>query len=471
MNQLFIDIAEELEKVEWEGEKRGRKVNNFPDPIPQNWPMASDLNDMMKKVDEQGRSVGEHVKGVVASINKLISSDLAPRKFLISSNDIHIDNNAYRLMEQARGYCWFEPSAPFKNKDNIFPSGVLRIAALYHDIGKLISGDHHVSRGVRYMRDISEYNRQDIEKLFDNVNDSRDFWALLRHHDVFGCLCTGEASLPALSAIFRWDYPQDETPPIEKTQLAYLSYLAWLNIADIDATLLKPLGGITTIEAYRYFTDWLEVKDYLADGQGLSKGANREKFRNWSLRVSSQPDRAIKRISRLIATCYRKEMQTIAPESQIEAIVQEELQALQGHRLERFCYYFARFCKLDYGLRFFYILMRDALLDENLLRRTGKSPGSEFPGKVKPTSVQDNQAKVKAIRRMVNKTCLVLHRIVEDYEDLVGGDQRVTPLLTVDMSGLMRPDATGWAICKSLKEIPSRALGWIADEVSVRLYN
>ncbi|MGD0339988.1 MAG: HD domain-containing protein [Bacteroidota bacterium] len=465
---MFVEISNTLANTAWEGEGKERQVINFPYPIPINWPMANELNEMIKKVDDQNRSVGDHVKGVVASINNLLRPDFSPLNFLIKSDDATLNGRAYGLMAEACKYCWFDPSALFKNMNIEFSKGILRIGALYHDIGKLISGDYHVVRGVRYMRDVKDSWQHEIEDLFENVNDSRDFWALLRHHDIFGCLCTGEASMPALSDMVSWSV--DRIPSNEKRALAYISYLAWLNIADIDSTLLKILGGITTVEAYRYLSDWEDLRNYLADNRSVHGIINRNEFKDWALDVSSHPESTIRRINRLVATSYRKEMGSIAPESNIKAIVEEELRALLGSRLERFCYCFARFCKLDYSLRFFYLLMRDSLLDEKLLERTDDTDVTQFPTKVRPINTSNERSNIRALRKMVKNTCLVLNRLVEDYGNLVVGDLHSSPLIMVDMSGLMRPEATGWAICRSLKESPSRALGWITDEVSIRLY-
>ena len=468
MTELFLSVSNKLSDTKWKVTEKERSVINFPDSFPTDWPIVNELNAMMEKIDEQNRSVGDHVKGVVASINTLLKPNFDSRDFLIKSGIDELDGRAYGLMAEARKYCWFKEMALFRSIENDYSKGLLRIAALYHDIGKLISTDYHIIRGVRYMRDVKDSWRNEIENLFDNVNDSRDFWSLIRHHDIFGCLCTGEASMPALSDIVSWSV--DQITPNEKSEFAYISYLAWLNIADIDSTLLKILGGITTVEAYRYLSDWEELKNYLVDSRGTPITVNRNEFKNWTLDVSKYPHSTIRRITRLVASCYRKEMSSIAPESDIKAIVEEELRSLLGSRIESFCFCFARFCKLDYGLRFFHLLMRDSLLEENLLERSDNSGNTEIPKEVRHTNINSKESNIKALRNMVKNTCLVLHRLVEDYGDLVVGDMNSSPLLMVDMSGLMRPEATGWAICRALKESPSRALGWITDEVSIRLY-
>ena len=95
-------------------------------------------------------------------------------------------------------------------------------------------------------------------------------------------------------------------------------------------------------------------------------------------------------------------------EYEIQSLVEEELQSLLGPRFEHFCYCFAWFCKLDYGLRFFYLVMRTALEDEGLLKNK------------KNISVKrEKLLEHKALRIMVVYTCLVLQRIVQEYGHLV----------------------------------------------------
>jgi hypothetical protein len=422
--------------------------------------------------DDVGRSIGDHVKGVVASINALIDPLLTPTNFMVHSGNPLIDGKAAGLMSEAHTSSWFREPALLRSHDDTcdFAHGLLRIAALYHDLGKLVSTDHHVSRGVHLMRDVRDDYRQQVENLLDDPEDRSMFWALLRHHDIYGCLCTGEASLPAMSDMVGWAHTERPTRGLDRSVGAYLTYLLWLNIADSDAQLRSILGGITAVEAYRYLSDWEELKEYLLDAHQQGHTVKREEFRDWLLGVDGHPDRTVRRITRLVATCYRKEMNAIPPESEIQTLVEEELRALHGARLEDFCYCFARFCKLDYGLRFFYILMRDTLLEEGLLKRADSSKDNEFPAKVELREQVDEQARLKSLRKMVDRTCFVLDRIVEDYGHLVTGDQRSSPLLGVNMSGLMRPENAGWAICQSLKKYPSRALGWIGDEIGVWVY-
>lgn len=477
MNTNILEISRKLEHVKWirEGHRLGWKIINFPDLIPDNWPTAYLLKKIFEKnlSDDQGRNIGEHVKGVIASINDLIGSKI-PDDFLISSNDYESDNDAKQLIKQAYGISWigFDSTPLFENRD--LDKALIRVAALYHDVGQLISTDRHISRGVHLLRDVNVRNRQEIENLFDDIIDKRNFWALLRHHDLYGCLCTGEASLPAISDMVSWTHPKDSTHRIIKSVAKHFTFLLWLNIADVNARLfnIPSLGGITTVEACRYLNDWKNIKNFLTNDKGNPREVKREEFKNWLLEIASRPEMTINRITRLISSGYRKEMGSIPPDQIIETFVEEELQALLGPRLEIFCYRFARFCKLEYGLRFFYLLIRHALIEAGLIEYKNKKNESDYPKDeaIKKSKQESEELVFKALRIIVNRTCLILNRIVEEYGHLVDNNHITTLRVGVDMSGLMRPKETGWSICQSLKQAQSRALWWISDEISVWLF-
>lgn len=485
---LLKEISQGTSNVKWRRTRTGRSKVLHVLPVPSYWPISEVLNELINC----NPRVGNHVKGVLASVNELIEGSFEPSE---SEADPKANSESRKLLRRICDFCFtvgLDNGLIENEQEREFSVALLRAAALYHDVGKTISSDHHVSRGVHLMRDVSEDYRRSVENgLFSTFKERRDFWALLRHHDIYGCLCTGEASLPALFDMVSWSGSERKEPtPLNKRPVAYLSYLALLNIADSDSSLLfnpnTQLKGITTVEVCRYLTDWGKIKGYLweeyvKDGDFIK----REQFKNWSLAVASHPEEAIRRITRLVASCYRAEMSgDEVPEAYISRLVEDELQSLHGARIEQFCYLFARFCKMDYGLRFFYILMRHALMDpEHRLKRwkrvgARKSPKSRenhFPelDDLEPLRLRSAERKRRredCLRKVVNRTCLILSRMVEDYGHLVAADQRSSPLLCVVMAGLMTPVSTGWAICRSLKDAPSRALRWISDEIGVRLY-
>ena len=318
------------------------------------------------------------------------------------------------------------------------------------------------------MRDVKDEDRRAVESLFQNLAERRCFWSVLKHHDIFGCLCTGEASLPALADIVGWTATDELQTRYVSSAAARISFLLWLNIADVNAVLanVPSLRGITTVEAQRYLTDWLELKNFLIMEDGNPRPVQREEFKTWALEKESHAERTIRRITRLVATCYRKAFGGIDPskEMEIQILVEEELQALHGPRFERFCFRFARFCKLDYALRFFDLLLEGTLRDEPSLRHIIPKPKVELRAQIQ------QHAEQRVLRNMVSRTCAILHRVVEEYGHLVDRKDRSAPRLGVDFSSLMQPKETGRAICESLKTTPAAALWWIIDEIGVWLY-
>lgn len=443
-NTALEQISAALAVANW------RETNGTVEPTPidvaDSWPLSRQLRNMMEKSDSQGRSVGSHVAGVIASVNQLLSESYSPEKFFVPSGNKTYDSTTLGLAWKAVNLCWGPKSLLFGTRKT-FAESFLRVAALYHDIGKTISDDHHVSRGVHLMRDVNETTRRAVETLFDNVPDRRCFWNVLRHHDAFGTLCTGEASFPALADLVAWFESKDVPPSPFHSPLSQMSLLLWLNIADVNAVLAAIPGvrGISTVEAGRYLADWEDIQNHFGEEGKQRSATNREDFRRWAFQRAATAEMTIGRIARLVASSYKRVAGRISPDTEalIATLTEEELQALHGPRFERFCSRFARFCKVDYGLRFFYALMAHAR-------------------KSHPTD--------DGISRMVSWTCLILQRIVEEYGHLVDQDERSAPRIGVDLSKLMQPEETGRAICESMETNQSGALWWIIDEVGIWLY-
>jgi len=445
-DMMLTRISSRLSNVTWQKDN-GNTVLSQMIKIDNTWPISADLKRMMRTIDSQKRSVGQHTSAVVASVNQLLSESFVPVQFFIQSDNENYDNTTYELAFSARNKCWGQLTSPsIFGTYKKFAEEFLRVAALYHDIGKTMSDDHHVSRGVHLMRDVNGNNRQAVEALFSNVGDRRCFWNVLRHHDIFGTLCTGEASYPALVDMVAWYPSKDVAPSPFHSPLAQISLLLWLNIADVNASLavIPAVRGISTVEAGRYLSDWNHFYGHFSEErQPLT--TNREDFKRWALQRAATAEMTIQRITRIVASCYKRIVGSISPEieAQIATLMEEELQALHGPRFERFCYRFARFCKIDYGLRFFYKLM-------------------DYARKTHPAD--------EGISRMVSWTCLILQRLIDEYGHLVEQDERSVPRIGVDLSKLMQPEQTGQAICESMETNQAGALWWIVDEVGIWLY-
>jgi hypothetical protein len=483
--KLFSEMSLHLKELRWEFKEdpgsgtRERKLPNFK--VPDNWPMALKLNELILDPQKPYNGAGQHIKGVIASINEIVAPDLKPGIFHIRSGDRDTDQLAEKLMWNIHQFCIQCGQIISEPQESEFAVGLLRIAALYHDIGKWISNDHHVSRGVHLMRDVSTKDRNDICDIFNNFNERRSFWYILRHHDIFGCMCTGEASFPSFYDMVSWSGIENLESAPNRKLVANLSYVALLNIADSDSSLFfnvfTKLQGITAVEVTRYLSDWNDLKGFLWDEVANRNHVKRELFKAWLLEISGRPECTIRRLGRLVSSCYRAVMpDEPLVENEVARLVEDELQMLHGSRFEQFGQLFARLCKVDYGLRFFYLLMKHELLDPEaplITRVNTKEKEEVFPKNLKVIKLSDaerEQRRTRCLRRMVHRTCRIFERIVEDFRPLLHGDTRATPLLSVNMSGLMVPPETGWAICRALKENSSSGLGWISDEIGVRLY-
>jgi hypothetical protein len=432
----------------------------FESAVASDWPLRAKLTEMItgNAGPDHHRWVGPHVAAVLACLNGYLPVANPAQLFVVTGNNA-VDNDAQGAGMWAYTACWggglpdgLPARAYFGQGSQIeFAKAFMRTAALYHDIGKTISDDRHVSRGVHLIEDVIEGGRRSIESLFGDLWDAECLLALLKHHDVFGCLCTGEASLPALADMIQWISPTPFADAASgKSVIAQLSLLNWLNIADSDASLLRYYGGVTTVEALRYLQDWRLVVGSFEKNPSAS--VKHDDFATWAMDEASSADKTVERIARIVATCWRMETRDVAlgRGQAIMTLVQRQLLALHGPRFQRFCWRFARFAKLDYGLKFFDVLMKDAMF-ENSAR------------------VPDDQA----LRTMVASTCSILARIVEEYGHLVDDGRRPSLRLGVDMSKLSSPRETGAAISRALRnaQTSAGALRWIVGEISIWLYD
>ncbi|HUU39923.1 MAG TPA: hypothetical protein VMW42_03180, partial [Desulfatiglandales bacterium] len=406
---LITEIANAVKNLAWVYGPDGTRqpqLEGFPDKVDwsllKNWPMSKELGKLLDlEENKEKEKICNHIRGVVASINELICNNFR----LTPSGNKNYDDSVSEELRKAHRFC-----LRLREKDNpdtvlqsegglLFAQNFLRVAALYHDIGKIIGNDRHVSRGVHLMRDVNNTDREAFEQglMGGCFEDKHNFWTLLSHHDIFGCLCTGEASLPALSQMVSWSGDHSIIEPY-KSPAALVSYLMLLNVADGDSSLSfgSKLNGLRTVEAKRYLADWNTVKNLLWDKDILRpKEVSREVFKEGLLRSAGHPEGTIERITRMITSSYRMQMSSdlLLDESEVRKLVEDELDMLHGARLQMFCYLFARFCKIDYGLRFINVIMLFELLNEDhgLLMRKDEIPLYEYPDNTCPIgNLSDN---------------------------------------------------------------------------------
>jgi len=166
----------------------------------------------------------------------------------------------------------------------------LRFVAFYHDIGKAIHRDRHPTLGNHLLESLSD---EDTRQLIAILNEDRFFKMkhLIAYHDLFGVLCTGEASRPVL---------------IDAAGLSVSSkiigYIATLNLADIYGTIpnITSLQFKDIAEDWQYVTNLIDNTEYRSD------------LEKTMIQDAQQPENTAERIRRLIATSILRSSDPIA---------------------------------------------------------------------------------------------------------------------------------------------------------------
>jgi hypothetical protein len=271
----------------------------------------------------------------------------------------------------------------------------LRIAALYHDIGKVIRKDNHPRLGVNILRTMDKYEQKELVKnLFirgdkpkkkSNEHRFSLLCSIVEHHDKFGVVSTGEGSLALFSDILYFRSDEKAIAGIKKN----ITSVMLLNLADIAAvcradddtqkraselvTAILKNGTLDKSQCYDELRKiWEDKNSYL--GLKLDKVTNiledwrkliaaaknpnvlgsRTKLREYLMRLDQNPARTIKRIIRLIKeSCYTTECSPLL-EWVTETDIESTLVGFFGpHQFQDFCVKFAYVVKMDYGLKFF----------------------------------------------------------------------------------------------------------------------
>jgi hypothetical protein len=227
-----------------------------------------------------------------------------------------------------------------------------RLCVMYHDIGKYIIHERHPSVGWHLIKDVfQEEVEQSLYPMLLNI--PYDEWPkkksslteyqkrlihifemLVKYHDLFGVLSTGEASLPVMVDLI----PLTGIKPQDAKEL--FSILMLFNLADL-------YGSVKEVYPFKvnYFCeDWKILCETIEKTEG-----NRNDFFHSLLEKEQKPDRTIKRITRLMNEGAPKEWgkQPINDNKIIEVF---KSATLAGQHT--FCKNFALFCKLDYALAF-----------------------------------------------------------------------------------------------------------------------
>lgn len=321
----------------------------------------------------------------------------------------------------------------------------LRICAFYHDVGKSIITERHPSVGWHLVRDVhadevkkflypliigksySDYEKnQNLtlkEKRLINI-----FISIIKYHDLFGVLSTGEASYPVMMDLI----PLIGANVDEAIELFYILFI--INLADT-------YGSVPELYPYKvmHFCDDLAL---LCDTIRKTEG-DRNLFFEELISISQRTPPTIERIKRFLI-----EGAPIDWQNQLNCepdIIDDAFKNATITGQYKFCKNFALFCKLDYGLSFKIMMM--------------------------------NKAKFlsKDIRNPVSKIVEYLVQLERQYGDLCRRNDNTWRRLGLQLSGLTRKPANskqgdeskiGNAICELLLNSDT-GKEWASSECTV----
>jgi hypothetical protein len=271
---------------------------------------------------------------------------------------------------------------------------ILRIADLYHDIGKIIRPANHPRLGINILRNLDETERTKMVDALamENDKDSKSnenrfslLCSIVEHHDKFGVVSTGEGSLAIFSDILYFRSDEKSIDGIKKN----ITSVMVLNLADIAAVCTANVDiqkraaelvsailingtpvnstdygelfkiwkdrdsflGLSCDKVTNILEDWQELINATEDRNVLG---NRTKLREYLLRLDQNPDRTIKRIIRIIKECCHttgcNSLNLCISETDVESTL---ISIFGSHQFQDFCIKFAYVAKMDYGLKFF----------------------------------------------------------------------------------------------------------------------
>ena len=288
--------------------------------------------------DNKDNGYQDHGPKVLIAMNILLSNE--PNKLLKNRLD---DSEDFLLIDTKR-----EIERHFGNF-NASTRALFRVAALYHDIGKYIIKERHPTVGWYTMEYLNPIEKNDLRSL---LGDREDYLQLLmimiRDHDEFGVLSTGEASYPILlRAANSLGNNTDDQKQI-------ISAIMWLNLADMAGT---PGLDMTMEDVKKTISDWkwfLDALDRCDNGleridDYIIKEAGREYM------VEERICRLLLEASRDVPRRYEELRLPTNRGLMVSHLVREQIRTVYPTEIPRrdFAFQFTHLCKLDYGKRFF----------------------------------------------------------------------------------------------------------------------
>jgi predicted transcriptional regulator len=412
-------------------------------------PFSDQLSDLA--YNEKYKDHNEHVKDVVVKANCMLKKQPSILLQGVKEDDQvreDIDKLFFQLPVWSTHYRL--------NRDYL-----IRAAAVYHDIGKWIVRERHPTEGYY----LCKYLFPDEEKSFQRMVGSDAAQLLLsviRDHDKFGIISTGEASLNVIIDLFN---------PAKTEVEFYNMSVVTLMLTNFSDIAVSAPDGFSKLQAEWIAGDVKKIITAISEGR-----ANRLEIGKNLLEMDSDAKNVTTRIARLVDASYKnakfvqkklaehpekegsirfdeKDWEVI-PFTKITDIVNSKLQVhFLGTAYQKFCSDFAHYCKLDYALYFFGEVARQL----NVKRVNEEQ--SEYP-----------------IEDLVGLVVHILKSIVETYRELISESEATYRRIGIQMQSLLRSGVkeTVTGFLAGTKGPQSRdvanVVSWVTNEVSAWLF-
>ena len=292
----------------------------------------------------------------------------------------------------------------------------LLVAALYHDIGKVIHKDRHPLEGYQYIKNVDKTEARRLSEMLGE-DRSRLLGQIIRFHDLFGVIGTGEGSLPVLADTVTYH------ASTLTEQITTISLLLFVNLADISGVI-----PLTSVKAGTLGSDWQQLRRHLEQANG-----DRQQFANDLVRSGQNPAAAIERIRRLLLERPPDAMRSGLDDP---AKIGEILGVTMGTQFHEFWTDFALICKLDYCLRF--IIKLEAYAAAN-----GQEPD-----------------------KVIQVFIALIKELVQSYSALTRRPDGSRRRIGIEVSGWTRTDQISDSLIRILFSDLSLGVGWAAEEAT-----
>lgn len=363
------------------------------------FPFGDFLHSLWSSKDGGGEEYQSHGHKVLWAMNKLLSSE--PEALMGARVDEASKKLLRRTQEEIEAYV-----GGFENTGALF-----RVAALYHDIGKYIIRERHPTVGWYTMAYLNPAQKDALRTLVGNNEDYLQLlMIMIRDHDLFGVLSTGEASYPILlrTATSLGSAVEDEKRTV--------SAIMWLNLADIAGTAgidLHKEDLIKIIDDWKWFI------------RAIEKCADKnQRLDDYVIREASSGDLVDERISRLLLEASRQEPNRLKElrAKNLPMFIQDKLDTVyptQNPRRE-FNYQFTLVCKLDYAKRFLATLVDYC----------------EGPRDADDASHRHRSEKREELDDLIYAVLAILRRITSTYLAMMQSESGPGNLIGVEMKDL-----------------------------------